>query len=168
MLNVDIGKTIPRIYYLLTFGYAFITIDFIATIGDPVGASGIVQRRRVRPSEANRVGDAAVKSMSLSIRMFERFAQANSSDERQKSGTGLGLSIVRQIVIKLYGEAGFDAAPGRGTIFSIELSRCEPQSIEDLDASDGTQVSYPNNVRAAAASRGPIQQVEFEPSKEAA
>jgi PAS domain S-box-containing protein len=54
-------------------------------------------------------------------RMFEKFAQADASDARQKGGTGLGLSIVKQIVTRLGGEVGFADAYGGGTIFYVEL-----------------------------------------------
>jgi two-component sensor histidine kinase len=54
-------------------------------------------------------------------RIFEKFAQGNASDTRQKGGTGLGLSIVKQIVTFLGGTVGFDIAAGGGTIFHVEL-----------------------------------------------
>jgi signal transduction histidine kinase len=53
--------------------------------------------------------------------IFEKFAQPDGTDARLKSGTGLGLSIVKQIVIRLGGQVGFDNAPDRGTIFHVEL-----------------------------------------------
>jgi len=53
--------------------------------------------------------------------VFERFAQADATNKRQKGGTGLGLSIVKQIVERLSGKVGFDDADGGGTIFHIEL-----------------------------------------------
>jgi PAS domain S-box-containing protein len=53
--------------------------------------------------------------------IFEKFAQADSSDTRQKGGTGLGLSIVKQMVTRLGGEVGFDDAPGGGTIFYVDF-----------------------------------------------
>ena len=53
--------------------------------------------------------------------IFEKFAQADAGDARQKGGTGLGLSIVKQIVDRLSGEVGFADAPGGGTIFHVEL-----------------------------------------------
>ncbi len=59
-------------------------------------------------------------------RIFEKFAQADASDARQKGGTGLGLSIVKQIVVRLDGNVGFMDAPGGGTIFYIDLPECEP------------------------------------------
>ena len=63
-------------------------------------------------------------------RIFEKFAQANGTDARQHSGTGLGLSIVKQIVDRLDGKAGFENAPGGGTIFHapfpIGHERSEP------------------------------------------
>ena len=54
-------------------------------------------------------------------RIFEKFAQADSSDTRQKGGTGLGLSIVQKIVAQHGGDVGFAAAPGGGTIFHVEI-----------------------------------------------
>jgi signal transduction histidine kinase len=54
-------------------------------------------------------------------RIFDKFAQADATDARQKGGTGLGLSIVKQIVDRLDGAVGFEDALGGGTIFCVEL-----------------------------------------------
>ena len=54
-------------------------------------------------------------------RIFEKFAQADNSDTRQKGGTGLGLSIVKQIVDRLEGTVSFEDAQGGGTIFHVDL-----------------------------------------------
>jgi hypothetical protein len=53
--------------------------------------------------------------------MFERFAQADTSNTRTKGGTGLGLSIVKEIVTRLGGDVEFADAPGGGTIFHVDL-----------------------------------------------
>ncbi|HEY2137221.1 MAG TPA: ATP-binding protein, partial [Xanthobacteraceae bacterium] len=58
---------------------------------------------------------------SFKPRLFEKFAQADSSDGHKRSGTGLGLSIVRQIVTQLGGEVGFADAPGGGAVFTVDL-----------------------------------------------
>ncbi len=54
-------------------------------------------------------------------RIFQKFAQADSSDSRQKGGTGLGLSISRAIVERHHGRIDFDSVPGGGTEFYVEL-----------------------------------------------
>jgi PAS domain S-box-containing protein len=54
-------------------------------------------------------------------RVFEKFVQVDATDARQKGGTGPGLSIVRQIMLRLGGEVGLEAAPGGGTLFHVEL-----------------------------------------------
>ena len=53
--------------------------------------------------------------------VFERFAQAEATNTRQRGGTGLGLSIVKQIVERLGGKVGFDDAFGGGTVFHVDL-----------------------------------------------
>lgn len=54
-------------------------------------------------------------------RIFQKFAQADSSDTRQKAGTGLGLSIVKAIVEKHGGTIGYESVPGSGTTFYFDL-----------------------------------------------
>jgi signal transduction histidine kinase len=58
-------------------------------------------------------------------RIFEKFAQVDNSDARQKNGTGLGLSIVKEIVRRLGGEVHFADAPGGGTVFFFDLPAAE-------------------------------------------
>ncbi len=54
-------------------------------------------------------------------RIFQKFAQADSGDTRQKGGTGLGLSICKAIVERLGGTIGFGPAPDGGTTFHFDL-----------------------------------------------
>jgi PAS domain S-box-containing protein len=54
-------------------------------------------------------------------RIFGQFAQADSSDVRQKGGTGLGLSICKTMIEKLGGHMGFESEFGHGSTFYFEL-----------------------------------------------
>jgi PAS domain S-box-containing protein len=76
-------------------------------------------------------------------RIFEKFAQADASDAREKGGTGLGLSIVKQLVTRLGGHVGFDDAPGGGAIFHVELPGWQPESelASGLDGAPGVPVT---------------------------
>ncbi|ABD08797.1 PAS/PAC sensor hybrid histidine kinase [Rhodopseudomonas palustris HaA2] len=64
-------------------------------------------------------GDGIPATFRLHI--FEKFAQADATDARQKGGTGLGLSIVKQIVERLNGRVSFEDAAGGGTVFCVDL-----------------------------------------------
>ena len=75
-------------------------------------------------------------------RIFQRFAQADSSDSRAKGGTGLGLSIAKTIMERLGGSIGFDSTPGEGATFYITL----PMRQEIT-----TPVRTPDNVLAGPA-----------------
>lgn len=77
-----------------------------------------VQNKRVR---------VAVKDFGPGIpeafrgRIFQKFAQADSSDTRAKGGTGLGLSISQALIERMNGEIGFETELGKGTEFFFRL-----------------------------------------------
>lgn len=59
-------------------------------------------------------------------RIFRRFAQADSSDTRQKGGTGLGLNIAKAIVERHGGRIGYESERGVGTTFHFEVPAWNP------------------------------------------
>jgi len=60
--------------------------------------------------------------------IFEKFAQVNATDARQRGGTGLGLSIVKQTMIKLGGNVGHFAPASGGTVFYLDLPRWQDEA----------------------------------------
>lgn len=64
-------------------------------------------------------------------RIFEKFAQADSSDSRAKGGTGLGLSITKAIVEKMNGLIGFDTLAGGGTTFHVDFPEAAANAGSD-------------------------------------
>lgn len=66
-------------------------------------------------------------------RVFEKFAQADASDSRQKGGTGLGLAITKEFIERMGGRVGFDTSEGQGTTFWCELPILEgaPQAVDN-------------------------------------
>ncbi|WP_164852404.1 CHASE domain-containing protein [Rheinheimera riviphila] len=54
-------------------------------------------------------------------RIFQKFAQADGSDSRQRGGTGLGLSICKELMDRMHGTIGFDSVEGVGSTFYITL-----------------------------------------------
>ena len=75
--------------------------------------------------------------MEFRPHIFEKFAQADASDARQKGGTGLGLNIVKQIVTLLGGAVSFECPAYGGTSFHVDLPRwealAEPEPRPPLD-----------------------------------
>jgi len=59
-------------------------------------------------------------------RLFQRFSQADSNDNRKLPGTGLGLAITREICQQMDGQAGYRDAEGGGSLFFITLQVAKP------------------------------------------
>jgi DNA-binding response OmpR family regulator len=76
-------------------------------------------------------------------RIFQKFSQADSSDDREKGGTGLGLSIAKAIVERLDGNIGFTSEPGMGSIFYFELAEWREPDAPDAAAAAACPVRRP-------------------------
>lgn len=77
-------------------------------------------------------------------RIFQPFAQADTSDSRPGSGAGLGLSISKRLIERMGGMIGFHSSPGGGATFFIELPCLAPT------AANGS-VNYTSGQSPAAA-----------------
>jgi PAS domain S-box-containing protein len=54
-------------------------------------------------------------------RIFQKFAQADSSDTRQRGGTGLGLAISKELIEAMHGNLSFSSVYGQGASFFVDL-----------------------------------------------
>lgn len=90
--------------------------------GHVVVETSCIEPAHGKPGVMISVSDTGVGlSAQHQVRIFEAFAQADSSVTRRYGGTGLGLSIARRLVNLMGGEMGVDSHPGAGARFWFRL-----------------------------------------------
>ncbi|TRZ58259.1 MAG: response regulator [Rhodocyclaceae bacterium] len=98
-------------------------------------------------------------------RMFQQFAQADSSDTRKAGGTGLGLSITKAIVEHMGGTIRFDSQPNVQTVFFVEfpewLERTPPEAGHVVDGHAHRVLVCEDNRDTAAALRMMLEQAGY-------
>ncbi len=110
----DKGRLIQVMTNLLSNAAKFSPPNSIVDVG--VSADDEVVRVSVRD-------DGPGIPVDFRPRVFDRFAQADSSSTRKHGGTGLGLTIARSIIERLAGRIDFETDVDEGTTFFFELPR---------------------------------------------
>jgi signal transduction histidine kinase/HPt (histidine-containing phosphotransfer) domain-containing protein len=97
-------------------------------------------------------------------RLFQPFAQADSSTTRRFGGTGLGLSIVRRLVQLMHGDVTVDSALGVGSRFVVRLAlRAAPADSPLRTLVQPTSRAFLNNAPSPNGSRPRVLVVDDHP-----
>ena len=80
-------------------------------------------------------------------KVFEPFAQADTSTTRSYGGTGLGLAISRRFAEALGGGVTVRSEQGKGSVFSVQLDAGPVQDVRMLSADEARATSQPHQAR---------------------
>ena len=81
------------------------------------------EAQRIRVSIIDQGGGVSSEFLP---QLFQRFAQADSQDNRRHSGTGLGLAISKALIEQMEGQIGYQRYP-QGSCFYFELPAAIPK-----------------------------------------
>jgi len=123
-ITIDFSETAPVYAYVDTDRFIQVMTNLFSNAIKFSPEGGIIATR-VKKS-ANEI-EISVTDQGIGIaeafhsQIFNKFAQADSSDTRKYGGTGLGLSIVKFIIEQFNGWVDFISLPGEKTTFYLHL-----------------------------------------------
>lgn len=89
-----------------------------------------------------RIEDTGIGMMPEQLqKIFNAFAQADSSTTRKYGGTGLGLTITKNFVEMMGGTVNVESTVNKGTKFTIQI----PQTVRMISASASSKTAAPEN-----------------------
>ncbi len=116
-MHADVTRLRQCLYNLLSNACKFTDKGTIALRVEPEARGG-------KDWVAFHVADTGIGLTSEQVgRLFQAFAQADSSTTRRYGGTGLGLAISRKFCQLMGGDVTVESEPGKGSTFTIRLPR---------------------------------------------
>ncbi len=96
-------------------------------LSNAIKFSHVQGKVEVRITCEQNVATIAVRDFGIGIpdqfrsQIFNKFSQADGSQQRKHAGTGLGLSLSKAMIQKMNGMIGFESVAGQGATFFISL-----------------------------------------------
>lgn len=125
-IRIEVEEPLAQVYVLGDFNRLMQVLANLISNGIKFSSSGAVitlSASLVEGSVRVMVADNGVGiPEKFRNRIFQRFAQIDGSDTRQKGGTGLGLSICKSIIELHHGKIDYESQEGLGAKFYFDLA----------------------------------------------